>query len=125
YTRYVQKARRTQAVTALLRMASREEGYFSRENKYTDDLIELGYSDSDTFVTGGGYYKIETSLDPDIDYANYTITATAIGAQVADVCAEFTLDWLGRKEATQADCWPSRSLRFCRTRRPRMGALAV
>src|SRR5580700_1233120 len=98
YSNYVRKARRTDAKTALLDMASLEERYFSVNNAYTTTASALGYTAFPVTV-GSGYYTIAaptvtgaTTAAP----ATFSLTATAIGTQVNDtLCTTFTLTQAG------------------------------
>ena len=107
YQNQIQKSRRSDAMVALGKLATLQEQYFFRENKYTDQFTDLGLATESPeehytltlTITGAG----ET----------YTATATATGAQADDEdCSIFTVDNLGEKKAwTSANanstdtCW--------------------
>src|ERR1700693_6176203 len=83
YQAQVQKSRRTEARTALLDLAGREERCFSSNNAYTNVPANLGYL---SFApVGSGYYNVAivvvaanpANVPP--TQAGYTITATPIG----------------------------------------------
>jgi type IV pilus assembly protein PilE len=122
YINHIRKARRTDARTALLDLASREERYYSLNNVYTASAKNLGYSTTDTplsQIVGNGYYTL--SVDPATVVAATTTTAatflakaTATGSQTKDVqCGTFTIDQSGTQTAqvqggttdTTATCW--------------------
>jgi type IV pilus assembly protein PilE len=117
YQSSVRKSRRTEARSALLDLAAREERYFSTNNFYSGVSTDLGYA---SFIpVGSGYYNVGIApvaanpgaLPPTL--GGYTITATAVGIQVADTtCAQFTLDQNGvqgsldsSNNTTTATCW--------------------
>jgi type IV pilus assembly protein PilE len=114
YTYEVQKSRRTEAKTALLDLAGREERFYSTNSTYTNSLIALGYAAVGSGVTnslpsiGSGYYSVAvaTTAAAPPALATFTITATAIGTQAKDTaCATFTVNQAGTQGATSANCW--------------------
>lgn len=84
YQSQVRESRRTDAKTAVLDLAAREEKYFSLNNTYTGSPIYLGYvstSSSASFPqnVGSGYYQINVCVQ------------TATGSQVtATACSTST-----------------------------------
>jgi type IV pilus assembly protein PilE len=118
YQAQVQKSHRTEARSALLDLAAREERFFSTNNAYTNVAANLNYS---TFTpVGSGYYNVTipppTAANPATvppTQAGYAITATAIGNQASDTtCATFTVDQTGTQSSkntggvdTTATCW--------------------
>jgi len=114
YQSQVRKSRRTEARSALLDLATREERWFSTNNAYTNVPANLGYS---TFTpVGSGYYNVTipapTAANPAAvppTQAGFVITATAIGIQAADAdCQTFTVDQTGTQTSTAkpaATCW--------------------
>ena len=117
YTSQVRKSRRTDAKTALIDLASREERFLSLNNQYSNDAAALGYGAAGTAfpqVVGSGYYQVGAVVVAPGPAANptYTLTATAIGTQVSDTkCRTFTLTSAGAQTAAdsgggaQNDCW--------------------
>jgi type IV pilus assembly protein PilE len=111
YSNYVRKARRTDAKTALLDMASLEERYFSVNNSYSITATDLGYTAYPVTV-GSGYYTI---AQPTVvaattaAAATFSLTATATGDQTKDTqCQTFTLTSAGSQTAlpdTPGTCW--------------------
>ena len=112
YTSQIRKSRRTDARSALLDLAGREEKLFSTTNAYTATLANLGYSSA---TVGSGYYTV-TVVSPDpaqpvATQPNYLITATAINAQAADAqCTTLSVDQTGKQSytgtaATAGTCW--------------------
>lgn len=117
YHSSVQKSRRTEARSALLDLAAREERFFSTNNVYSGLPTDLGYANFTP--VGSGYYNVgivtaaanPAAVPPTL--GGYQITATAVGLQVADTtCAQFTLDQNGVQSSldsggnpTTATCW--------------------
>jgi type IV pilus assembly protein PilE len=113
YNAQIRKSRRTEAKTALLDLAGREEKYFNTNPTvgYTTSPANLGYATPPTTMTnypvGSGYYTVtvDLTLGPP-----YTITATAVGDQAKDVCSNISVDSFGKQAATgsttaSVDCW--------------------
>jgi type IV pilus assembly protein PilE len=114
YQAQVQKSHRTEARTALLDLAGREERWFSSNNAYTNVAANLGYVT--LTPVGSGYYNVAivavaanpATVPP--TQAGYTITATAIGLQASDtICSTFTVDQTGTQTSTGSGtvktCW--------------------
>jgi len=97
YLNQIRKSRRTEAKTAILDLASREERLFSTTNAYSADPVTLGYPAFGVPI-GGGYYKLSVVL-PSANPPTFTITATAISSQVKDtLCAKFIVDQTGKQQ---------------------------
>ena len=111
YTKQIQKSRRTDARSAIMDLAGREEKLFSTLNAYSGTPSELGYTvnpDSFPFNLTNSDYQISLAIgNPPV---SYTITATAINAQAGDTaCASLGMDQLGTQSSTGTDttsaCW--------------------
>jgi type IV pilus assembly protein PilE len=117
YNSYTRKARRVEAKTALLDLASLEERYFSVNNGYTNSQSLLGYSGTAgaLFNVGSGYYQVQITgvAAPTLTtVATYTLTATPTPGtdQVNDTtCTSFTITNQGVQTATPTanttTCW--------------------
>lgn len=119
YTNSVRKSRRTDARSALMDLAGREERYMSTNTAYTNLQANLGYAATGSTATvtsltvGSGYYQLTVTVpDPAQTVANsFIATATAIGTQTADFCSTLSLNQLGQQTATgtdpnaNTDCW--------------------
>jgi type IV pilus assembly protein PilE len=118
YTSQVRKSRRTEARTALLDLASREERFNSTNSAYTSSLASLGYSGTAWPVNvGSGYYQVSVKVCAAVTCgtdagtgAAFLLTATPAGPQAADTtCGSFTLDSTGTQTvtgtATASTCW--------------------
>jgi type IV pilus assembly protein PilE len=111
YQNSVQKGRRSDAISALLDAANRQEQHMLDRNTYTTDMTELGFA-ADPMVSEEGYYTVDAAACGAGTIATcYVLTATpAAGSpQGADAgCTAFSLDSFGRRTATGAqagDCW--------------------
>jgi type IV pilus assembly protein PilE len=113
YSSQVQKSRRTEAKSALLDLAGREERLFSTTNTYSSDEAFLGYATAaGTPMTnmpfGNGYYTLTAAATA----TTYTLTAIPVAgnSQAGDTtCGSFTLNQLGVQgvtgTGTAASCW--------------------
>lgn len=112
YTSQVRTSRRTDAKSALLDLAGREERYFSTNNgTYTSSAASLGYTGAFPVTVGSGYYQVAAPVvtaGTAAAVATFTITATPVGSQVNDAaCASFSINNLGQQSATGTDSNPS------------------
>ncbi|MGJ7528323.1 type IV pilin protein [Variovorax sp. GB1P17] len=114
YVRYVQKARRTDAKTALLDLATREERFFSINNTYAGTAAQLGYGGTfpiDVLTSGTAFYQIAVTASTAAALATgFTATATPVGAQTGDtLCGSYSIDQMGTQGSTgtlgAAGCW--------------------
>ena len=115
YNGQVLRSHRTEARTALLDLASREERYYSTANNYTDAPSKLAYGAAGAWpaapgmLVGNGYYQVfvqVTAAAPPAPAA-YLLTATAVGTQVNDTpCLTLSVNQLGQQTSTSgATCW--------------------
>jgi type IV pilus assembly protein PilE len=113
YQSQIRKSRRTEARTAVMDLATREERYYSVNNDYSSSALQLGYGAADAQINGmsvgAGYYTVTVqnfAAAPPLP-ATFTITATAVGTQAKDTaCQAFTVDDKGTQtSAPAADCW--------------------
>ncbi len=107
YTSQVQKSRRTEARTALLDLAQREERYMSTNSAYTNSPANLGYSGSWPIVVGNQYYQITVTTPT---ATTFQAQAQPINAQAPDSCGTFTIDNTGLEGVTggtytASTCW--------------------
>ena len=114
YQAQVRKSRRTEARTAVMDLAAREERYYSVNNAYTDSALQLGYGTQDASINamtiGNGYYQVSVvkrAAAPPV-LAGFTVTATAFGPQLKDAaCQSFQVDETGAQTAAPSttECW--------------------
>ena len=110
YTSQIQKSRRTDARSAVMDLAGREEKLFSTTNAYSAVPSDLGYGPVGAvfpIAVGSGYYQVSVAVPTPV---SYVITATPIGSQANDTrCILFTVDQLGTQNSTGSDsvatCW--------------------
>lgn len=104
YKTSVLQSRRTDAKTALLDLAAREERNFSTANAYTVVPAQLGYVGAWPLAVGSGYYTVTVTSG---STTTFTATATAVGSQTADTpCLTFSIDQSGNQTATTTPgCW--------------------
>jgi type IV pilus assembly protein PilE len=111
YSSQLQKSRRTDARSAVMDLAGREEKLFSTVNAYSSAPSDLGYGAVGAvwpITIGSGYYQVSVTVaNPPI---SFLITATAINAQAADTkCTTLSVDQLGTQTSTgtetAATCW--------------------
>jgi type IV pilus assembly protein PilE len=123
YMQQIRESRRTDARTALLDLAGREESYNATMNAYTNVATNLGYAAFPVSV-GSGYYTITVSCvaaygagacGPNaIVGPSYYLTATPIAgtSQANDTqCTSFSVDSQGNQFSTgtaaSTICWSS------------------
>ena len=116
YTSQAQQSRRTDARSALLDLAGREEKLFSTTNAYSATPSVLGYAPVGTLFpiyVGSNYYTVSV-VSPDPAQggaaATYSITATAVGTQANDTqCTTLSVNQLGVQTSTgtapASTCW--------------------
>lgn len=106
YRDYVLRSSRTEAMTALMELAQRQEEHFGNREFYADSLSTLNYP----ATTPSELYQLQI---PASTTRSYTLRATAINSQLQDnTCRTFELTDLGQQSAedasnkdTTADCW--------------------
>ena len=111
YRRYVLRANRTDATSALLRIQVGEEKYFLQNNAYTTDVTDpppagLGVASP----TPSGFYKFLITGDPNSTNniaTSFVATATAQSTQTQDTsCLTLTINDQGQRTSpSTTDCW--------------------
>ncbi|MGI9302113.1 MAG: type IV pilin protein [Gammaproteobacteria bacterium] len=114
YRDSVRKSRRSDAMTRMLEVASRQERFFTENNRYTQTIMGNGLNTGLGFAGGNsaeGYYTMSIAAPGGL---NFTVRASpANGAgQEADLCQIFRLTSAGQKTAldkngadVRDDCW--------------------
>jgi type IV pilus assembly protein PilE len=120
YNTYVRKSRRTDAKTALLDLAGREERYYNANgNQYSQIASQLGYTGGGAVINpvGNGYYSVTLSAPTPAAGSPWTYTLTAVPVtadQLKDsACLYYYLDNTGLQKAgasaaaavTASPCW--------------------
>jgi type IV pilus assembly protein PilE len=125
YSSQMRKSRRTEAKTALLDLAGREERYLSTQGHYSDVPADLGYAPLNSTVAfpqnlASNYYTIAaTKVDGTATApATFTATAQAVAGspQAQDTqCYKLIVDSLGNQTSQTSGgadttatggCWP-------------------
>lgn len=105
YMWFVTQSRRTEAQTALVRLANLEESYYLDNSQY-GSLMDLGLTATSAAVysSENGYYSISVVLPSS---STFSITATAQGSQSSDSdCLTFSITQDGTKSSTSSsNCW--------------------
>ena len=93
YQKQVQKSRRTDARTAVLDLAGREERYLSVQASYTNVPANLGYAPVGSAATfpitiGSGYYQLTVTVPAVVapNSPTYVVSALAIAARSSKTC---------------------------------------
>ena len=108
YRSYVQRANRSDATTALLRIAAAQEKFYIQNNTYSTDLSAAGLGIPGT---DNGYYTLSLAAGAGGLTVGYTATATATaGKRQADDsdCASFTINERGVRDSSPKApdvCW--------------------
>jgi type IV pilus assembly protein PilE len=122
YQNQIRKSRRTDAKTAVLDLAGREERFFSTNGSaYSVTPSDMGYGGAFPQQVGSGYYQITVcspaaNCDPNANpppAPSYYVTATPLGTQANDTqCASFSVDSTGAQFARDSGgadatpiCW--------------------
>lgn len=117
YQAQVRKGRRTDARSAVLDLASREERYYSASNQYTTDPTLLGYPAGafNSLPIGSGYYTVNVTQPTGVNSFLVSSVPVAGSTQVNDAqCQYFSVDNFGRQFSsdtgaggtdTSSDCW--------------------
>ena len=109
YKNSIRKSRRTDAKTALLDLAGREERYNSTVGGYTNVAANLGYGGWGA-VFGGGYYTMTQPVVVAGTVASFALQAVpVVGSDQAKdtACGSFSLSSTGLQtvSGTATDCW--------------------
>jgi len=107
YNEYAYRSKRTDAHSALLDLASRQERYIAQNNSYTS-VLTAGGLNFGTTTSQDGYYNLSAAAcDGDSLTTCYKLTASATGGQAGDVkCKDITYDSTGAKSGTTpGECW--------------------
>ena len=94
FGRYAYRAHRVDGQELLLRIASAQERFYATNNHY-GALTEIGY-DSPA-LSEKGYYSVTSVPAAASTSQTFTVTATPVGAQLADVCGPLTINNAGVK----------------------------
>ena len=110
YREHIQRSQRTVAKTALLELATRQERFFTVNNRYTTVGTDLGYASNFPIGVGGdgnALYRITVTT---ANATGFAATATPVGGATADACGVFAISQSGQQSNTSntlatARCW--------------------
>lgn len=102
YTRYAERAQRTEAKSVLLDLSQRLERYYTDEGTYDGFSIPAGMARIPEQTSSNQRYAVTvTTADQ-----TFTLRAAPRGSQTKDKCGTLSLDNVGRRRASgQGDCW--------------------
>ncbi|MGD2167824.1 MAG: type IV pilin protein [Gammaproteobacteria bacterium] len=103
YRGYMERAQRTEAKDALLRLANNQERFYLQNNTYTTDVTSLGFAAGG--YTDDGSYSVSVTA---ADRQGFTARASVVsgGGMAGDSqCSWFEIDEAGEKTAADAECW--------------------
>lgn len=104
YRQYAAKAKRNEAKSCLLQIATLQERHYLANNTYTADMTNLGFGVATNYLTDSGSYRCSVTA---ANAVTFSATATYQKADdEAGKCATFSIDGAGMKTSTPfADCW--------------------
>lgn len=110
YRQYSIRAHRTEAKTALLRLATNQERFYLQNNTFTTNLVALGFTGG---VSAEGVYTLAVPVADTVTYQATAVPTVGGGPNginmVADVeCSQFSIDSFGVRAATpdpDTRCW--------------------
>jgi len=104
YRDFAARAKRNEAKSALLQIATNQERFYLNNNTYTNDMTQLGFPVSDNFTTSTGSYTIDVA---GADASNFAATASYTKTDNESTkCNTFGIDGRGTKTSGPlTDCW--------------------
>ena len=104
YREFAARAKRNEAKSALLQIATMQERFYLQNNTYTTDMTSLGFPVAGNFTTDSGTYRVNVTA---ADANNFAANALYLNADnEAGKCGTFQIDGRGAKtSAPLADCW--------------------
>lgn len=106
YLDSVRKGRRTDAMSALLKVQLDEERWRASNSAYTTDLTDLGWS-SNPSTSPDGYYTIATTAADATTFTATATTTTKNGQNGDTYCSVFAINQDGPDltNTTNDSCW--------------------
>ena len=104
YQEFSARARRAEAISALLQIATNQERFYLNNQTYTTDMTNLGF-ESSPWTTETGSYRIRVL--PGANQNQFVAEADyQRGGSEAAKCDVFTINSAGVKASTpETDCW--------------------
>lgn len=105
YRQHILKSHRTEAKNLLVDIATRQERFFTQNNRYASKLSLMNFS-TDTVATETGRYNVSISASTNITYTAQAVP-TSIGTQNSDLCGSFSINEQGvhSVSGTEGRCW--------------------
>jgi type IV pilus assembly protein PilE len=102
YQQYVWQSHRREASQELLKLANLQQLLFAEQSRYSDDLTEFGFSDSQYLLPSGQFL-----LSARLTATGYLLTAEAQDSQRRDEdCLQLHLNQYGQQSSQPtAACW--------------------
>lgn len=109
YREFVARAKRNEAKSCLLQVATLQERFYLQNNVYTTDMTNLGFAAAGNNITDSGSYSCNVTA---ANANTFTAVATYQNADAeAGKCLTFNIDGRGQKtSAPAADCWTNTRL---------------
>lgn len=104
YREFAARAKRNEAKSALLQIATMQERFYLQNNTYTTDMTSLGFPVAGNYTTDSGTYRVNVTA---ADANNFAANALYLNADnEAGKCGTFQIDGRGAKtSAPLVDCW--------------------
>lgn len=104
YRQYIAKAKRNEAMAALLKIATLQERWYLQNNTYTTNMTNLGFNGTNNVPSDTGTYIIRiVSADANTFVADANYQSSDVESTKCDV---FTINGSGIKGSSPAtDCW--------------------
>jgi type IV pilus assembly protein PilE len=99
YQQHARESKRSDAHSALLRIAAMEEKFFSNNNTYATSTTTLGYA-AHPAASNEGYWAVTIS---GVTPAGFTLTAAPAGSHSDPACPAITLTGAGMRGPNT--CW--------------------
>lgn len=104
YQQYVRETKRADAHSALTRIAALQERFFSDNNRYATNAIELGYAAASA-ASPDGYWSVTIANTNPGDPMDYQLSAAPAGSHSDPACNNITLNSAGLRGPVAGDCW--------------------
>jgi len=106
YRNYVARAKRSEAIAALLKCAVNQEKQYLQNSEFSDTLATLGFKSP--YKSASETYQLAVAAPNPA--SNFTCTATyLVTDDEANKCAVFTIDGSGNKTSSpDTNCWTRR-----------------
>jgi len=106
YQNHISQARRADATTLLLHVATQQGQFFLDNKTYAANLASLGYSTATTTTENGHYtVRVQAATAACPIQTCFTLQAIPQSTHSADSCGTLTLDSQGNKLPATSGCW--------------------